>query len=414
MSKAVVLTIGDELLIGQTVDTNSAWMGEKLNELGIQIEEKIAVADTREGIISGLDRAIGKGDIILITGGLGPTKDDITKKVMAEYFGMQMRFDEPTYQRILGLFKRWGRSTTEAHRMQCYMPDGAALLENKMGTAPGMLFEHKGRVLVSMPGVPYEMKSIMECSVLPLLQKTFINHTIYHHTLLTAGEGESRIADRIESVVDRFPEYINIAYLPNLGSVRLRLTGVGLDETILKKEVHAFAAEIEHELGDLVFGYNKDTLSAKVGELALAKGLTIGTAESCTGGLVSSKIVETAGSSDYFQGAVVTYSNKLKNELLGVKKETLTTYGAVSEETVREMVLGANRYLGVDVSVAISGIAGPGGGSKEKPIGTIWIACGNSSKIDTLKITAGKDRQKNIEYASNYALNVLRKFLNAQ
>ncbi|MDF1694198.1 MAG: CinA family nicotinamide mononucleotide deamidase-related protein, partial [Saprospiraceae bacterium] len=382
--------------------------------LGIEVVEKIAVADSREGIRSGLDRSLDKGNIVLITGGLGPTKDDITKKVMAEYFGMEMRFDVPTYDRIQRLFERWGRSTTEAHREQCYMPSGAELIPNKMGTAPGMLFRHEGKVLVSMPGVPYEMKHIMEQKILPLLKREFTTQNIIHHTLLTAGEGESRIADKIESIVEEFPKHISIAYLPNLGSVKLRLTAVGENEGELKSEVLKYASKIESVLGELVFGYGKETLSSTVGKLALEKGLTIGTAESCTGGLVSSKIVKTSGSSAYFQGAVTTYSNELKNRLLGVKLKTLETYGAVSEETVKEMVLGANAHLGVDVSVAISGIAGPGGGSEEKPVGTIWIACGNSSKIDTLKISAGKNREKNIEYASNYALNVLRKFLKAQ
>lgn len=414
MNKAIILTIGDELLIGQTIDTNSAWMGEQLNALGVEVVEKIALADSREGIVSGLDRAIEKSDIILITGGLGPTKDDITKKVMADYFGMGMRFDEPTYERILRLFERWGRSSTPAHKEQCYMPDGAQLLRNKMGTAPGMLFEYKGKVLVSMPGVPYEMKYIMEHSVLPMLQERVGGQAIVHHTILTAGEGETRIARKIESVVDRFPEYISIAYLPSLGAVKLRLTAMGEDKEGLKNEVGVLAGEIEAILGDLVFGHGSTTLSQTVGNLALEKGVTIGTAESCTGGLVSSKIVKTPGSSAYFNGSVTTYSNELKNKLLGVSMDTLTRHGAVSEETVKEMVLGANDHLGVDVSVAISGIAGPTGGTEEKPVGTIWIACGNKSKIDTLKLSTGKNREKNIEYASNYALNVLRKFLKAQ
>ncbi|MEM9545123.1 MAG: competence/damage-inducible protein A [Bacteroidota bacterium] len=414
MNKAVILTIGDELLIGQTIDTNSAWMGEKLNELGVEVVEKIAVSDSKEGIVSGLDRGIEKADVILITGGLGPTKDDITKKVMAEYFGMGMRFDEPTYERILRLFERWGRSTTAEHREQCFMPDGAKLLSNKMGTAPGMLFEHDGKILVSMPGVPYEMKYIMEHSVLPMIKDASTDQSIVHHTILTAGEGESRIARKIDSVVSRLPEYIGIAYLPSLGSVRIRLTAIGDNEAALLEEIQLFGTEIEEILGDLVFGHGKETLSGIIGSIAIEKGIKIGTAESCTGGLVSSKIVQTPGSSAYFQGSVTTYSNELKNKLLGVKLETLKTYGAVSEQTVKEMVLGANNHLGVDVSVAISGIAGPSGGSKEKPVGTIWIACGNQKKIETLKILAGKNRQKNIEYASNYALNMLRKFLKAQ
>jgi len=414
MSKAVILTIGDELLIGQTIDTNSAWMGEKLSEIGIEIVEKIVISDTKEGIISGLDRAMDKGDIVLITGGLGPTKDDITKKVMAEYFGMDMRFDEPTYERIKKLFARWGRSTTEAHKEQCYMPDGVKILENKMGTAPGMQFDKNDKILISMPGVPFEMKYIMENSVLPLLKKEYNNQSIVHHTILTAGEGETRIAQKIEPILNRFPNHISIAYLPNLGSVKLRLTAKGIEENLLKREVLSFSQEIEQTLGDLVYGFDKETLSSTIGKLALEKGLTIGTAESCTGGLVSSQIVKTPGSSAYFQGSVITYSNVLKNKLLGVKMDTLTTYGAVSEQTVKEMVIGANNHLGVDVSVAISGIAGPTGGTEEKPVGTIWIACGNESKIDTLKILAGKNREKNIEYASKYALNVLRKFLKAQ
>lgn len=414
MNNAVILTIGDELLIGQTVDTNSAWMGEKLSALGIKIVEKIAVADTKEGIESGLKRAIEKSQIILVTGGLGPTKDDITKKVLADFFGMGMRFDEPTYERIQRLFERWGRSTTDAHREQCYMPDGAQLLANKMGTAPGMLFEEMDSIIISMPGVPFEMKYIMEKSVLPMIKNKFTVQKIVHHTILTAGEGESRIARQIEKVVDSFPNHVSIAYLPNLGSVKLRLTAIGENESKLKEEINLYAKEIEDILGDLVFGYGKETLSSTIGKIALEKGLTIGTAESCTGGLVSSKIVLSPGASSYFLGSVTAYSYELKQTILGVKEETLQEHGAVSEETVKEMVLGANNHLGVDVSIAISGIAGPGGGTEEKPVGTIWMACGNESRIDTLKLSAGKNREKNIEYASNYALNLLRKFLKAQ
>lgn len=414
MHKAVILTIGDELLIGQTIDTNSAWMGGELNKLGIHIEEKIAIQDTKDGIISGIDRAMSKGDIILITGGLGPTKDDITKKVMADHFGMNMIFNEPTWERIEALFARWGRSTTPAHREQCYMPDGAKILENKMGTAPGMLFKIDGKILISMPGVPYEMKYIMEHSVLPLIKKNYTNQSIVHHTILTAGEGESRIAAQIDDLLNQLPEHISIAYLPNLGTVKLRLTSKGSNEEALRNEVKKYGAQIENILGDLVYGHDKESLASVIGKIALEKKLKIGTAESCTGGLVASKIVTIPGSSAYFEGAVVTYSYKLKETLLKVKPETLNTVGAVSEETVREMVTGTLDHLGVDVAVAISGIAGPGGGTKDKPVGTVWIACGSKSKTVTLRIQAGKDRQKNIEYASNYAMNVLRKFLQAQ
>ncbi len=414
MHKAVILTIGDELLIGQTIDTNSAWMGGELNKLGIRIEEKIAIQDTREGIISGIERAMSKANIVLITGGLGPTKDDITKKVMADHFGMKMKFDEPTWERIEGLFARWGRSTTPAHRDQCYMPDGAKILENKMGTAPGMLFEVDGKMLISMPGVPYEMKYIMEYSVLPMLEENYTDQAIIHHTILTAGEGESRIAAQIEDITERLPEHISIAYLPNLGTVKLRLTAIGKDKNKLTEEVKVYGSQIENILGDLVYGHNQENLPSVIGKIALEKKLKIGTAESCTGGLVASKIVSIPGSSAYFEGSVVTYSYKLKETLLNVNTDTLNKQGAVSEETVNEMVAGAIDHLGVDVAVAISGIAGPGGGTEEKPVGTVWIACGNKKKTVTLKIKAGKNRQKNIEYASNYAMNVLRKFLQAQ
>lgn len=414
MHKATILTIGDELLIGQTIDTNSAWMGQQLSALGIHIEEKIAIQDTKEGIISGLERAMSKGNIVLITGGLGPTKDDITKKVMADYFGMEMVFDGPTWGRIEKLFARWGRPTTDAHRLQCYMPAGAQILENKMGTAPGMLFEVDGKILVSMPGVPYEMKYIMENHVLPMIKENFTSQCIVHHTILTAGEGESRIAVKIEEVIDLLPDYISIAYLPNLGTVKLRLTAVGEEEDVLREEVEKYGKKIEEILGDLVYGHNQENLPIVIGKLAKEKGLKIGTAESCTGGLVASKIVSVPGSSSYFEGSVVTYSYDLKRKLLNVNASTLLNHGAVSEETVREMVRGAVDYLGVDVAVAISGIAGPTGGTEEKPVGTVWIACGNNDKMVTLKLLAGKDRLKNIEYASNYAMNVMRKFLKAQ
>ena len=414
MHKAVILTIGDELLIGQTIDTNSAWMGGELNKLGIHIEEKIAIQDTKEGIISGIERAMSKGDIILITGGLGPTRDDITKEVMADHFGMNMRFDTPTWERIEKLFARWGRSTTPAHREQCYMPEGAKILENKMGTAPGMLFDVDGKILISMPGVPYEMKYIMEHSVLPMIKDNYTNQSIVHHTILTAGEGESRIAAQIQDVLNQLPDHISIAYLPNLGTVKLRLTANGSNEEFLRNEVQKYGAQIENILGDLVYGHDNESLASVIGKIAIEKKLKIGTAESCTGGLVASKIVSVSGASAYFEGSVVTYSYRLKETILNVNPKTLLKYGAVSEETVREMVTGAIDHLGIDIAVAISGIAGPGGGTEDKPVGTVWIACGNSIETTTLRIQAGKDRQKNIEYASNYAMNVLRKFLQAQ
>ncbi len=414
MHKATLLTIGDELLIGQTIDTNSAWMGEQLNALGIKIEEKITLADTEEAIINCLERAMNRGDIILITGGLGPTIDDITKQVLADYFGMEMVFDQATYDRIARLHARYGKPESDIKKNQCVMPDGAVILDNKMGTAPGMLFEKDGKCIISMPGVPHEMKYIMEHSVLPMLKDKYSDQAIIHHTILTAGEWESIIEVKIDVVLKSMPDYIQVAYLPGLGMVKIRLTATGTDEEILKKEIYTFGARIENILGDIVFGHDKETLASTIGRLALQKKLTIGTAESCTGGLIANKIVEISGSSQYFIGSVITYSYGLKIKILGVDPNTLDIQGAVSEETVIEMVNGGIALLGVDIVVAVSGIAGPTGETERKPVGTAWIACGNKDKIVTLLVRGGKNRVKNIEFVSNFALNVLRKYIQDQ
>lgn len=412
--RATVITIGDELLIGQTIDTNSAWMGQQLNALGVDIIEVMTVNDERDRIVSALDRATAQSEVVLMTGGLGPTKDDITKHVLADYFGMGMRFDQATYDRIVKLFAKWGRKTTDAHRQQSYMPDGAELLENGMGTAPGMLFQTSSEcMVVSMPGVPYEMKYIVEHHILPRLKERSTD-LIIHKTLLTSGKGESRIAELIQPHVDQLPPHISVAYLPSLGTVRVRLTSKTSDRAAhdhRHEEIEQHASAMAGALGDLVFGYDDTTLPLAVGNLALEKGLTIGTAESCTGGLVANKIVTCAGASRYFQGSTITYSYASKHELLRVREETLSRYGAVSEETVVEMVSGAVKYLGVDVVVAVSGIAGPSGGTPDKPVGTIWMACGDGDRVMTQLVKAGKNREKNIEYASNYALNLMRKFL---
>ena len=408
---AIIVTIGDELLIGQVIDTNSAWLGEKLNALGITILEKVTVSDTPLGIMKVLARASSSSDIVILTGGLGPTKDDITKKVLAEFYGDKMVFDQDTYRRIMKLFERWGKSTTEAHKEQCYMPSSASLLANNMGTAPGMMFTKKDHLLISMPGVPYEMKYLMDKYVLPHLAENYLGSAIVHKTIQTAGEGESRIADRIQPIIDTFPSHLSMAYLPNLGKVRLRLTASGTNKNELQSEVNYYSNLISEELGDLVFGFDHDNLVTAIGKLCLEKNITIGTAESCTGGKVASMIVNESGSSAFYEGSLITYSNELKMKKLGVKTETLKSYGAVSEETVKEMVTGSISALHVDVTVAISGIAGPTGGSDEKPVGTIWMACGNKSRVVTKLIKAGKNREKNIEYASNYALDLMRKFL---
>lgn len=409
-----IITIGDEILIGQIIDTNSAWIGQLLNKFGFQIQKIVTVSDTRDEIHNAIETGLKECDLVLMTGGLGPTKDDITKKVIADYFKVTMEFSEKTWEKIQRFFKRLGRSTTSAHREQCYMPSNVELLPNKMGTAPGMWFEENEKVLISMPGVPYEMKYIMEHEVVPKIKDRFLTTPIAHRTIRTAGAGESKIAQRLETFESNLPEYIKLAFLPNLGHVRLRLTGMLKNEEELNQILNKKVKEIEAILPDLIYSTEDDSLEIVVGKKMIEKGLTLGTAESCTGGFLAHKITSIAGSSAYFQGSVIAYANEVKINQLEVNLETLESQGAVSETTVKEMVAGALKLLKTDIAIATSGIAGPGGGTPEKPVGTIWLAIGNNQEIKTLKLQLGKNRLKNIEFTANIALNMLYKFLIAR
>jgi len=409
--KVHILTIGDEILIGQIVDTNSAWMGQQLNLQGAEVVEITTLSDTRESILEGFEKAEKNADVILLTGGLGPTKDDITKKVMAEHFGTGMVFHDETWERIAKMFAKWGRSTTDAHRNQCFMPQNADILLNKMGTAPGMWFEEKGKVYVSMPGVPYEMKYLMENEVLPRLKETFPAEPISHRTILTIGEGESRIAKRIEDFEENLPENIKLAFLPGLGQVRLRLTGRGGNASDLEALLDAKKSELETLIPELIFGYEKETLEEKLGVMLKERDLTFATAESCTGGHIAHKLTTIPGSSAYFLGGIVSYSNEMKMRQLSVQASTLDAHGAVSEEVVQEMAKGVIANIDSDISLSISGIMGPGGGTKEKPVGTVWMAVADKDRVVTEKLTIGKNRITNIQYASVKGLDLVRRFL---
>ncbi|MEL6656381.1 MAG: competence/damage-inducible protein A [Bacteroidota bacterium] len=411
MPKITILTIGDELLIGQVTDTNSAWMARELNLNGMEVFRKITIADTLEEINYGLQSALAESDIVLMTGGLGPTKDDVTKKALAEYFEVGMTFSEETWERIQRFFQRLGRNTTPAHREQCFMPANAELLTNKMGTAPGMWMENGGKVVVSMPGVPYEMEYLMTNEVIPRLRECYQLHPIMHRTLLTIGEGESRLAAKIEDLEDQLPDHIKLAFLPNLGQVRLRLTGRGDDAAELERDLRLHGDAFRERLHQYVYGEGDTTIEAVLGHILQEQGLTLGTAESCTGGFIAHRITSVPGSSAYFHGSVVAYDNRIKEQLLSVSTDTLRQFGAVSEETVREMVEGALNTLGVDLAIAVSGIAGPGGGTSDKPVGTIWVAVGNRDRIQTLLLHGGKDRVKNIQYTASRALGFLWRFL---
>jgi nicotinamide-nucleotide amidase len=411
---AILLTVGDEILIGQVVDTNSAWMGNQLNSIGVQVTEILSVSDDLDAIKDALGYALDKSDVVLMTGGLGPTKDDITKVAIADFFDVGTEFSQETYEKIVKIFQRFGRTMSEVHKTQCYMPQNAILIENKMGTAPGMQFEYGKKLLFSMPGVPHEMKSIMSDSVLAIISARMPSDLhIYHKTIMTSGEGESFIADRIEPLLDKMPSYIKLAYLPALGHVRLRLTGKYVDKIALHNEVDHFTNIIVRELGSIVYGYDNLLIESHIKDLFIHKGLTLSTAESCTGGYIAHLITSIPGSSAYFQGSILSYSNEIKKSLLGVSNNTLNNYGAVSEECVREMLAGVIKQTHTSVGIAISGIAGPDGGSEDKPVGTVWIAVGNNEVVTTTQIKVNRgDRLKNIEYASHVALNKLRLFVN--
>ncbi len=414
---AHLLTIGDEILIGQIVDTNSAWMSRELNLAGITVTGKSSVGDTRQAIIDGVNHAAAQAQVVLITGGLGPTKDDVTKKTLAEMFGSGMAFHQETFDRIAAYFQKINRPLPNTMHEQATLPVLAEILANKVGTAPGMWFERDGVVFVSMPGVPFEMEYLMQKEVIPRLLRRFPSRPIAHRTLHTVGEGETNIANRIAAFEDGLPQHIKLAYLPALGEVRLRLTGTWPGETSpdaearLALELNTKIAQLESLLPDIVYGRDGESLQEVVGELLQKRNLQFGTAESCTGGYVAHLITSVPGASAYFPGTVVAYSYEMKSKLLGVRPETLAQFGAVSEEAVREMAAGALTTLGVDAALAISGIAGPGGGMPDKPVGTVWMAVSDRKRTVAVRHVFGRDRQKNIHLSGIYALNLVRKFL---
>ncbi len=408
---AYILTVGDEILIGQITDTNSAWMAQQLNLQGIRIVGKMSVGDVHAEIVNAIDYALHQADLVLMTGGLGATKDDITKKAIADYWGMDMVWHQETFSRMERFFKRVNREVSDLNKNSCFMPANAIILNNDRGLAPGMWFQEGTKVLVSMPGVPYEMQHLMTEKVLPRLKGSFPMSPIVHRTVLTAGEGETMLAEKLSEFEDALPDNVKLAYLPSLGTVRLRLTARGDDEDFLNQQVDVLKTRMEKVVSYAVAGYDDDTMPQIIGKMLLERGLTIGSAESCTGGYLAHLLTSVAGSSQYFEGSVIAYSYALKEKLLGVSSEVLNTEGAVSENCVREMVRGAVERMGVDIAVAVSGIAGPGGGTLDKPVGTVWLAVGDKDRIITAKLGIDRGRLKNIEYAANSGLNLIRKFL---
>jgi nicotinamide-nucleotide amidase len=412
MIQASIITIGDELLIGQVIDTNSAWIAQQLNAIGVPVKRRVAVGDTWDAIWEALDEEGKHSDIILITGGLGPTADDITKPLLCKYFNGKMVRDEKVLAHVKHLFEQvFRRPWIERNAQQADVPDTCTVLFNSVGTAPGMMFEKEGKVFISMPGVPFEMQTIMREHVLKLLPERFKMAHIAHRTLLTAGIGESFLAERIKDFEEKLPSNIKLAYLPSYGMVRLRLTDTGNNVDAIEKEINEQFAILQTLIPDVLVTNVDEPMETVVGKLLLSKNQTVGTAESCTGGYIAHLITSHAGSSNYFKGSIVSYDNDVKRDLLGVTDETLQTVGAVSEETVIQMAKGALQQLKTDYAVAVSGIMGPDGGSAEKPVGTVWVAVGNNEKITTQKLWFRYERKRNIELTAINALNLLRKFI---
>ncbi len=404
---AEIITIGDELLIGQVIDTNSAWIAEQLNIVGVRVHQITSISDNEEHILKTLDEASHRVQLILITGGLGPTKDDITKLTLCKYFDTPMVFSEEAYKNVEKLFSARGVSVTEINRLQAMVPANCKVISNPNGTAPCMWFEKDNCIYVSMPGVPFEMKAIMEEEIIPrLLVK--MDQVIIHRTVLTEGIGESALASLIESWEDSLPSFIKLAYLPQPGLVRLRLTAYGTERTELQNAINKAEKALYSYAGKYIFGFDNDTLESVIGQLLRSKGMTLSTAESCTGGNIAQLITSIAGSSDYFKGSVVAYANEIKEQILGVPHNILAEHGAVSEQTVIAMADGIRRRFSTDCSIAVSGIAGPGGGTAEKPVGTTWIAVATPSGTIARRFLLGEHRGRNIRKASVAALHMLR------
>ena len=411
---ASIITIGDELLIGQTIDTNSAWIGQELNKIGVWLKRRVAVGDVWDDIWNALDAESKESDIIIITGGLGPTADDITKPLLCKYFGGKLIVNEEVLTHVRYLFDKVYRRpgpVLERNLKQAEVPDVCMVLHNARGTAPGMWFEKDGKIYVSLPGVPHEMKGLMINEVLPRIPKHFQLPFIIHRTAFTMGTGESMIAEKIKDFETGLPGHIKLAYLPGYGMVKLRLTARGDDKGKMEKELDERFSILKELVAEWLVTDKDENLATVVIKILKEKNKTIGTAESCTGGYIAHLITSNPGSSVGYKGSIISYANDVKENILGVPDKTLRTVGAVSEETVIQMVKGAIEKLNVDFAIATSGIMGPDGGTDEKPVGTVWIAAGNKGKVQTAKLAFRFDRERNIEMTSHTALNFLRKFI---
>ena len=408
---AEVITIGDELLIGQVVDTNSAWLGRTLNQSGILIKQITSVSDSREHIIEAIEQARLRADILILTGGLGPTRDDLTKETLTDYFSDTLIVDAQALEHVRGIFSKRNLPLLDINEQQALLPSKCIPIYNDRGTAPGMWFEDKGQVIVSLPGVPYEMKSMIERFVIPRIQEKFNLPFIRHLTILTAGIGESFLSKKIESVELGLPPHIKLAYLPNFNTVRLRFSAIGTDPKQLDSELESITQKIKEIIPDHISSTKDVQLQQVISELLLKENATISTAESCTGGYLSHLITSIAGSSRYYKGSVISYANEVKAEILDVREQDLMDFGAVSEPVVKAMAEGVKKYLKTEFTIATSGIAGPDGGTEDKPVGTVWIAVSGPNRTIAEKFLLYGGREQIIQRTAMIGLDMLRKEL---
>lgn len=406
--KADIITIGDEILIGQIIDTNSAWIAARLGEIGVSIRRKYSIGDRREEIIEAVNESLAKSEVTIITGGLGPTKDDITKRVLAEIFDSEMVCDQATYERVERMMAARGIAFNDLNKGQAMVPACCTVLPNHKGTAPGMWFERNDHVVVSLPGVPFEMEGLMTEEVLPRIQSHFALAAVVHKTAITYGLAESMMAEHIAAWEDALPSHLHLAYLPSPSQLRLRLSAYDMEREQAQKEIDEAFEKLLPLLGDYFVGWGDATVQSAVAELLLKDGATLSSAESCTGGVIASKFTAMSGASEYFWGGVVSYDNSVKENLLGVSRENLEQYGAVSEQVARQMAEGVRRACGTTYGVATTGIAGPTGGTPEKPVGTVWMAVATPTHTVAKVVVHGKIRAVNIERAATAAINMLR------
>lgn len=405
--KATIVTIGDEILIGQILDTNSRYISRALNAHGIVVAERTSIGDNRAQIIETLDRALAQSEVVIITGGLGPTKDDITKHTLCDYFGSTLRYDEVEAEHIRTLLEARNIAFNELNQGQAMVPECCTVLHNAHGTAPGMWFEQDGHIVVSLPGVPFEMQHLIDEEVMPRLKAHFELREIVHRTMITFGIAESILAERIAAWEEALPDYIHLAYLPAPNVVRLRLSAYEVEGKRVRQEIEYLFEELRLIIPHNIAGFEEASVEELVHNILINKGLKLAVAESCTGGIIASKFTAQAGASTYFQCGVVSYSNEAKSNILGVKMSDITQYGAVSEQVAKAMAEGVRRVAEADFAISTTGVAGPTGGSKEKPVGTVWIGIATPERCFAVCKNCGTDRSQIISRASAYAIAML-------